>query len=97
MATKTKRIVTINSPSFAAFTGNSFPFSVPQLPKMCFLSSCSISAVDGDGNVNIGMSKTTHLEKLVIDLCPLFGLSTICLEHSPSLSTIQLLFPCPNR
>ena len=59
---KMKRISTI-SPSFPPFTGISF------LPRICFLSSYSISAVTGNENVNMGMPKPTHLENLVIHKC----------------------------
>ncbi|XWS13407.1 hypothetical protein CRYUN_Cryun36dG0034700 [Craigia yunnanensis] len=68
MAMKMKRIAII-SPSFPPCTGNSFLFSVSQLPRICFFSYYSISAVTGNENVNMGMSKPTHLENLVIHKC----------------------------
>ncbi|KAK8613445.1 hypothetical protein V6N13_101207 [Hibiscus sabdariffa] len=48
------------------FTGNSLPFSFSKLPITCFLSSYSTAS---DEYVNMGLSKPTHLETLVIDKC----------------------------
>ncbi|KAK8617477.1 hypothetical protein V6N13_080400 [Hibiscus sabdariffa] len=48
------------------FTGNSLPFSFSKLPITCFLSIYSTAS---DEYVNMGLSKPTHLETLVIDKC----------------------------
>ncbi|KAK8613454.1 hypothetical protein V6N13_101216 [Hibiscus sabdariffa] len=61
-----KRKISAIPGSILPFTGNSLPFSFSKLPITCSLSSYSTAS---DEYANMGLSKPTHLETLVIDKC----------------------------
>ncbi|KAK8613458.1 hypothetical protein V6N13_101220 [Hibiscus sabdariffa] len=61
-----KRITSATPAFILPSTGNSLPFSLSKLRITCFRSVNSTASVEND---NMGLSKPTHLEILVIDKC----------------------------
>ncbi|KAK9001279.1 hypothetical protein V6N11_083067 [Hibiscus sabdariffa] len=61
-----KRITSATPAFILPSTGNSLPFSLSKLRITCFRS---VNSTASDENDNMGMSKPTHLEILVINKC----------------------------